>query len=69
MARSTAIETYDLVVRNATQVQGAIAATDEHPMQMFAKRSRILALTYSPLAHYQEIILEENGFPGIAGTG
>ncbi|MBI3993772.1 MAG: acyl-CoA/acyl-ACP dehydrogenase [Candidatus Lambdaproteobacteria bacterium] len=66
MARCTAIETYDLVVRHATQVQGAIATTEEHQMHMFAKRSRLLALSYAPLAWYQELVLQANGFPELA---
>ncbi len=69
MARTTAIETYDLAVRYATQVQGGIATTQEHPMHMFAKRSRILALSFGPIAHYQEIVLQENGFAALTAAG
>ena len=66
MARCTAIETYDQVVRHATQVQGAVAATEEHQMHLFAKRSRLLALSYAPLAYYQELVLQAHGFPELA---
>jgi len=62
MARSTAIETYDLVIRHGTQVHGAIAVTQEHDLPLFAKRAKTLALCFGSLAHYQELVLRENGF-------
>ena len=68
MVRATAIETYDLVIRHATQVLGAIACTEEHVMHLFAKRAKTLSLAFGPLAYYQEIILRENGFEISAGS-
>ncbi|HKI96850.1 MAG TPA: acyl-CoA dehydrogenase family protein [bacterium] len=62
MTRATAIESYDLVIRHGTQVHGAIAVTEEHDLQLFAKRAKTLALSFGSLAHYQERILAANGF-------
>jgi alkylation response protein AidB-like acyl-CoA dehydrogenase len=69
MARAAAIEAYDLVIKHATQVQGAIATTEEHQMHLFAKRSRVLAHSFGNLAAYQETILAANGFPALAQAG
>ena len=62
MSRATAIECYDLVVRHATQIHGAIATTAEHDMHLFARRSRMWAHAFGSQAHYQEIILRQAGF-------
>ena len=62
LARATAIETYDVVIRHGTQVMGAVACTEEHEMHLFAKRAKTLGLAFGPLAYYQEVILQENGF-------
>lgn len=62
LARATAIESYDLAIRHGTQVHGAIAVTEEHDLQLFAKRAKTLALAFGSLAHYQERILAANGF-------
>jgi alkylation response protein AidB-like acyl-CoA dehydrogenase len=45
MARTAAIESYDLVIRHATQVHGAIGVTAEHDLHLFARRSKTLALS------------------------
>ncbi|MFI5401079.1 MAG: acyl-CoA dehydrogenase family protein [SAR324 cluster bacterium] len=62
MARATAIECYDLVIRHGTQAHGAIAVTEEHALPLYAKRSKTLALAFGGLAHYQEQILKESGY-------
>jgi len=62
MARATAIESYDVAIRNGTQVHGAIAVTEEHDLQLFAKRSKTLALSFGSLAGYQQRILAANDF-------
>ncbi len=62
MARATAIECYDLVIRHGTQAHGAIAVTEEHVLPLYAKRAKTLALAYGSLAHYQEQILKESGY-------
>jgi alkylation response protein AidB-like acyl-CoA dehydrogenase len=62
MARSTAIESYDLVIRHGTQAHGAIAVTEEHVLPLYAKRSKTLALAFGSLAYYQEQILKESGY-------
>jgi alkylation response protein AidB-like acyl-CoA dehydrogenase len=62
MARSTAIESYDLVIRHGTQAHGAIAVTEEHVLPLYAKRSKTLALAFGSLAYYQEQILKEQGY-------
>lgn len=62
MARATAIESYDLVIRHGTQVHGAIAVTDEHVLPLYAKRSKTLALAFGNLAYYQEQVLKEHGY-------
>jgi alkylation response protein AidB-like acyl-CoA dehydrogenase len=62
MARSTAIESYDLAIRHGTQVHGAIAVTEEHVLPLYAKRSKTLALAFGSLGHYQEQILKESGY-------
>jgi alkylation response protein AidB-like acyl-CoA dehydrogenase len=69
MARLTAIEGYDLVIRHGTQVHGAIAVTEEHDLQLYAKRCKTLALAFGGLAHYQETILQASGFaPTVEGA-
>jgi len=62
MARSTAIECYDLVIRHGTQAHGAIAVTEEHVLPLYAKRAKTLALAFGSLAYYQELILKESGY-------
>jgi len=62
MARATAIECYDLVIRHGTQAHGAIAVTEEHVLPLYAKRSKTLALAFGGLAYYQEQILRESGY-------
>jgi alkylation response protein AidB-like acyl-CoA dehydrogenase len=66
LARAAAIEAYDVAIRNGTQVHGAIGVTEEHDLQLFAKRAKTLALSFGGLAHYQERILAAHGF---AATG
>ncbi len=69
MARATAIETYDLVIRHGTQVHGAIGVTEEHDLHLFAKRAKTLGVSFGSLAHYHERILAGSGFSGEDAAG
>jgi alkylation response protein AidB-like acyl-CoA dehydrogenase len=68
LARATAIESYDTVIRHGTQVHGAIGVTEEHDLHLFAKRAKTLALSFGSLAHCQERILAANGFAAPAAA-
>jgi alkylation response protein AidB-like acyl-CoA dehydrogenase len=62
MARATAIESYNEVIRHGTQTHGAIAVTEEHDLPLFAKRAMTLAQAFGGLGYYHETILRESGY-------
>jgi alkylation response protein AidB-like acyl-CoA dehydrogenase len=68
LVRAAAIEAYDVAIRNGTQVHGAIGVTEEHDLQLFAKRAKTMALSFGGLAHYQERILSAHGFAAAGAT-
>ncbi len=62
MARITALEAYDLAIRHGTQIHGAIGVTEEHDLQLFAKRCKTLALAFGGVGHHHEAVLRGHGF-------